>query len=1006
MSWLTKIALKKRWITFLIIALVTGVSFWSTLTLKMELLPDIQFPVTSVITIYPQAKPEEVVSKVTIPVEGAIADIDGLDQLISTSSEGSSFIIALFEYGTDMDEVNSLITQNLAELDLPPAVRELPAEMPQLTDNPQLYAIDINASAVVSLSLTGDISSDELEEIALSKIIPRLEAIDGVYQVGISGSAKEKVLIDLNPSRMNEFGISMSQVAASLASQQYNSLEQVEDTLLGADVLLLKDIAGVTLGPPPGTALTRTNGKPSFSITIMKESEANTVAVANRVAAEVEKIQTTLGDKVELVTVFDQSEFIERSISSLARNAILGFALASVVVFLFLMAFRASLVTAISIPLSILIGFIAMRFSGITINILTLSAMAIVVGKVIDNSIVVLEVIYRRIQHGEAFREAAINGVKEVAIPITSATIATIVIFVPLAFLGGIIGQLFVPFALTITFALIASWLVALTVVPALSNFPLSKKAETQNGIVWYQRIYTQVLKWCLARRAVTLVIAGGLFLGSFALVPIIGTSFIPSMIDKSLRVEIEMPVGTDLRTVEGVAMLVEEVLAGEPEITVYQTTVGTMNSPRGGGPVGGGGSMRNDSGSNSASITVLLQADADLDQTAAELIRAFDGLDVDGVITVITGQQAMAAQMSGSGLDVSVRGENHEDIARLSEELFAQLATVEGIADLEIDIASVEPKLNINLDRGKLMASGLPMEQLQQIGQEFLLMSMGGTVAQASIEGKSYEVFLEGIVQDLDSVEIASELRIGWPQSLPLSDIAAVELGEQPTYIQRIDQKQAASITGSITLQDTGAVNQAVQKKIDTVSLPPGTEIKMGGAASLMGDSFSGMFIAILVAILLAYAVIVVTFRSFINPIIIMMSLPLASIGALLGLLIAGQTLGISAMMGVLMLVGIVLTNAIMLIALVEQLRKGGATTYDSLVEGGRTRLRPILMTALTTMIAMLPLALGLGESALVAAELAVVVIGGLFSSTLLTLLVVPVLYSLVSGLRRTSAG
>jgi HAE1 family hydrophobic/amphiphilic exporter-1 len=277
--------------------------------------------------------------------------------------------------------------------------------------------------------------------------------------------------------------------------------------------------------------------------------------------------------------------------------------------------------------------------------------------------------------------------------------------------------------------------------------------------------------------------------------------------------------------------------------------------------------------------------------------------------------------------------------------------------------------------------------------------------VAQANIEGRIYEVFLEGIAQDLGSVEIARELRIGYPESVALGDIAAVELGEQPTSIQRIDQKQAASITGSITAENVGAVNQAVQEKIDALPLAPGAEVTMGGMAEMMGESFSGMFIAIIVAIVLAYAVIVVTFRSFLTPLIIMVSLPLASMGALLGLLVAGQPLGVSALMGVLMLVGIVLTNAIVLIALVEQLRKRGIGTYDALVEGGRTRLRPILMAALTTMMAMLPLALGLGEGTIMAAELAVVVIGGLFSSTLLTLLVIPVIYSLFGGLRRTSA-
>lgn len=998
MSWLTKIALKKRWLTFLIVTLVALASIWATIGLKQELLPDIQFPVTSVITIYPGAKPDEVMSRVTVPVEGAISGIKGLDQLISTSTEGSSFVFALFDYGTDMDRVNSIIARNLSELDLPAEVRGLPAVMPELEENPRLFAIDINMMPVVSLSLGGDLPPDELRELAITEVIPRLETIEGVYQVGVEGGGKEKVLVSLNPEKMNQSGISMSQIAGILATQQYNSLSQIENTAMGTDALLLKDIAGVNLGPPPGTAISRTNGNPSVSISVMKESEANTVSVANAVVDEMEKIKTILGDEIEIITLMDLSEFIEQSISDLTRNAIIGFVLATIVVFLFLMAFRASLVTAISIPLSILVGFLAMRGLGITINILTLSAMAIVVGRVIDNSIVVLEVIYRRMQQGEAFEEAAISGVKEIAAPITSATLATIVIFLPLAFVGGIMGQLFIPFALTITFALIASLLVALMVVPPLSNFPVSGKAKIQKGDTWYQRVYSRMLKWSLTHRAATLAIAVVLFLGSFALIPIIGTAFIPGMGEKILTIDIEMPPGTDLVAAEEVAMQAERVLGENPEVLTYQTTAGTSSSSSGAfrSMIGGG--------INNVSIMVFFDPDADLEQEAAELRHSLQGIAEEGAVTITT-SQVMAAQTMDSGLDISIRGENYEDIALLSSQLLSELEGIDGIADLEINIANVEPKLDVKLDPAKLQASGLPLEQVQQINQEFFLLELGGTVAQANIEGRIYEVFLEGIAQDLDSVEMARELRVGYPESIALGDIAAVELNQRPISIMRIDEKLAASITGSITEENVGAVNRAVQEKVDALPLVPGAEVTIGGMAEMMGESFSGMFIAIIAAVVLAYIVIVVTFRSFLNPLIIMVSLPLASVGALVGLLVTGHPLGVSALMGILMLVGIVLANAIVLIALVEQLHKKGLSTHDALVEGGRTRLRPILITALTTMLAMLPLALGLGTGTLIAAELAVVVIGGLFSSTLLTLLVVPVVYSIAEGLRHRVA-
>ena len=995
MTWLTKIALKKRWLTFLIVALITGASIWSTLTLQMELIPNIELPVTSVITVYPQAKPEKVMNDVTVHVESAISNIDGLDQLISTAAEGTTFTLAMFEYGTDMDKVNGTIYQNLAKLDLPPEVRGLPATMPQLKENPQLYAIDINMMPVVMVSLTGDMLPSQLEEIANTNIIPRLETIEGVYHVGVDGGSNKQALVNLDAEKMNAAGVSISQVAAIIAGKEYSSLNQLENATLETDTLKLSDIAEVNLGMPPGTSVSRANGQTSVTVSVMKEAEANTVTVANAVIDELESIETTLGNNVRLITVMDQSEYIETSIGDLARNALIGFVLAVIVVFFFLMAFRASLVTAISIPLSLLVSFLAMRFLGITINLLTLSAVAIVVGRVIDNSIVVLEVIYRRMQQGEAFGEAALNGVREVAAPITSSTLATVVIFIPIAFVGGIVGEMFMPFAITMTIALIASLIVALMVIPPLSNFTVSRKGVAKEKHTWYQRAYIPTLKWSLKHRAATLIIAVLLFFGSFSLVPIIGTAFMPQMSEKMLTVDIELPRGTDLATTEEAAIKLEHVIGENPDVKVYQTSAGTSSSLMGSfsSLMGGGGST--------ASITVILDQEVDLEQQAADIRSNLEGMVEGSSVTVTTGNP-MAGGMMGSSLDVSIRGDNYEDIASTGRLLFDELQDVSGLAELGLALSEMEAKLDIVPDPAKMMASGLSMEKLQQISQEFMLMTMGNTVSRVNIDGETYEVFVNGIARDLNSEETAKELMVGWPESVALGDIATVTLGEQQINVQRVNEKLAVSITGIITAEDIGSVNRAVQQKIDALPLPTGVEVTMGGVMEMMQESFSGMFIAIIVAILLAYAVIAVTFRSFLKPIIIMVSLPLASIGALVGLLLAGQPLGVSALMGVLMLVGIVLTNAIVLIDLVEKLRKKGMDTYDALVEAGRTRMRPILMTALTTMIAMLPIAVGLGEGTVLSAELAIVVIGGLFSSTLLTLLVIPAIYSLFSGTRR----
>ncbi|UCB43426.1 MAG: efflux RND transporter permease subunit [Dehalococcoidales bacterium] len=1004
MTWLTRIALKKRWVTILLTALVTGASVWAMLTLKMELFPNIEFPMTTVFTAYPGAQPDEVLERVTIPVEGTVEGLNGLKHITSTSSEGSSFVFFQFEFGTDMGSVNNIIAANLAQLDLPP---EVPTTIPGMGENPSLWPIDINLMPVVTLSLNGDIPAEQLKQIALTDIVPRLKEIDGVVDDGVSieGGSGDKVLVSPSLDKMVQSGISMAQLEDKLGEQPYSSLTEVENVVLSQqEGTLLSQVADVSVGPASGTAISRTNGKDSVNINVTKESTANTVTTANAVLDEVEVIKSTLPAGLELVIVLDQSEYIEASVSDLTNNVLIGSLLAILVVFLFLMAFRASLVTAISIPLSLLIGFLVMRFTGITINILTLGAMIIAVGRVIDNSIVILEVVYRRMQQGERFYDAAVNGVREVVAPITSATIATIVIFVPLVFVGGMVGEIFIPFGMTITYALVGSLLIALTVVPALSGYLLRMRPQTKPRASWYLKVYTRSLRWCLNHRAVTLAVAVVLFLGSFLLLPIIGTTFIPEMNTNMLTVEIEMPKGTGLTSLNEVAVEVEEVLHDTYGVLTYSTVAGAATGA--GGEInalfGVGGS------SNKANIQVITTPEADTNELIEQLETNLAGITNAGTIRV-SALDAMGGSMS-SGLEITIRGGNYDDVTLAANQLLAELEaaraaqheTLSHLEDLKLDLASIEPSLIIEEDLFEIESRGLEWAQLQL---EFYLIGEGGVVSTANLDGTSRDVFLEGIASDLVSVDIAQEMLVGWPTPVPLGDIATVELGEQVSRISHVDGKLSATITATITQENVGAVSRAVQSEIHALDLPQGVEISQGGIAEDMTDSFSAMFIAIPIAMVLAYVVLVLTFRSFRNPLIVMVSLPLASIGALVALLITGRPLGISGLMGILMLVGIVLTNAVVLIAVVEQMRKDGMSSYQALVEGARTRLRPILMTALTTMIAMLPLAFGLGEGVMMAAELATVVIGGLLSSTLLTLLVIPAVYAWVNRIPRTTA-
>jgi HAE1 family hydrophobic/amphiphilic exporter-1 len=1002
---LTQLALRNRLVTLVIVILIAGASIWAILGLKQELIPNIEFPYITVVTVYPQAPPDEVVDKVSTPIENVIWsqwEGKGLKHVTSTSADSVSIIFGEFEFGTNMDEVTSAIQQGISQLNLPPEVLTFPQINPEMGENPRIIPLNMSLMPLVVLSLSGNLPPDQLKQVADTQIVPALQSINGVLNVETEGGEKEQVVVAPDPAKMNEYGISMFQIVGLLAPQ-YSSLSDVENTHLETDDVVLGNVSTVSQGPAPGTVVTRTDGKPSLTITVMKQADANTVDVANAVLAKAREASANLGNGVTIDTVFTQSDFIQSSINELRNKALIGAALAIVIVFLFLTALRASLVTAISIPLSLMIGFLAMRATGITINILTLSAMSIAVGRLIDDSIVMVEVIYRRMQRGEGFREAAIGGSKEIANPITSATLATVAIFIPLMFVGGIVSQMFIPFALTVTFAMLASLLVALIVVPTLSNFLVSGRAKVKVGESWYVKLYTPALKWALRHRALTLIVVAVLFFGSLMLLPVIGTSFMSGMGEKTLTVAIQMKPGTDLQVTSDVAAQVENLLRDNKSVKTYYTTVGTSTSLMGAMSTAGGG------GDNTATISVYLDPGADIDKEAEALTSACEGIATaaNAGIAVTASEAEGGPGMGFSDLNISIQGQNQNDIAVTTGQLFAQLQEVNGLANVESDITTTVQRLYITPDPVKMAALGLSTDQQQQLQQEFYLLKLGRTLPNTvTVTGnESYPIFIKGVADNLGNVTEAESMRIGWPHSVALNEVGNATLLQMPTHISHTDLALSATISGAITAKDVGGINRVVQEKIDALPAHPGVEVKMAGAAEEMASTFSRMGIAIIAAIVIAFLIVAFMMRSIINPLIIMVSLPLASIGAMLGLLITGHTIGVSAMMGMLMLVGIVLTNAIVLMALVEQLRKSGMSTSDALIQGGQTRLRPILMTALTTIFAMIPLALGVGSGTMLAAELAIVVIGGLFSSTLLTLLVIPVIYSLVDGLRHRRA-
>jgi len=652
-------------------------------------------------------------------------------------------------------------------------------------------------------------------------------------------------------------------------------------------------------------------------------------------------------------------------------------------------------------------GFAVMKAWGITLNVLTLCALGIAVGRIIDDSIVILEVIHRRLRSGESFKDAAVNGSKEVAMPITSATLATVAIFIPLAFVKGYVGEAFLPFALTVTFAMLASLLVALTVVPAVSSILARRQPKTETKNAWYERVYTPVLRWALRHRVLTVGIALALLLVGLGLIPLLGTSFLPALGDKGIAVYVEMEPGTNITTTSDKAKEVEDVIESlkiQPgsKIGVYSTTVGGSNSALGSAMGSSGG------GNNTATIQIALGKDANVDKEVKALHRALAesalAPDLENEVVRVGPLLSDVTRLSSQFI-VYVTGDDETEVKSAGTELLEELKQVDGLTDLEADIATVVPKPVIITDPnmiGFFMSQGMDLNTLED---EMYLMTAGVDVSNASAAG--LPLYMNGAIP---SATTGDQLRGLWlyggltfPIQLrhiaPTSDVVS-----EATSITRVDQHLAVTITGMVTKKDVGSVNEVAQNKMNAVTQSmPGVSTQAAGITEQMDQAFGDMLWAIVIAVAISFAILIASFRTLITPLIIIMSLPLACIGAVVALLLAGQPVGITAMMGILMLVGIVLTNAIVLVALVEQLRQKGVDTQDALIQAGRTRLRPILMTALAAMLALTPLAFGwVGGGVSLASELAVVVIGGLFSSTFLTLVVIPVLYSLSQRFRR----
>jgi len=1046
MSFLSRISLANKSLVALVTIAILVVGAILIPSLKEELIPSITYPAISVVSVYPGASPSIVEQDVTDPLEQAIQGLSGVQNMTSTSSQNTSMITVSFNYGTDINQASQQISQR---------INSVQATLPTNV-TPQVNTFSMSDLPVMQLAVTANEDQQTLATQLKQIVVPSLQSVNGVGNVSVTGAQTPVVNINLDLNKLKQYGLTVTQVQGALQADNIttsagsvNADGKTEPIQVGNTFTSINDIKNIIVGsqssatglgggsglsasgysalagsetaaPPtpiklsqvatveetvtPQSSITLTNGKPSLGISIVKTTNGNTVSVSKGVNAKLSSLEQQLGHNASIVVISDQAPSISQSVNETVREGIIGAIFAIVVILIFLLSIRSTLVTAVSIPLSIVIALIGLYVGGYTLNLLTLGGLTIAIGRVVDDSIVILENIYRHLQQGEEKKVAIPRAVREVAGAVTASTLTTVSVFLPIAFTGGLVGELFSSFAMAVTIALLASLFVALTIVPVLAYWFMKSpqpgqviKSEHEN-ISFLDRWYVGLVSWVTGKRwqrLVTILGAIAILIVSVGLSRNLQTNFIGSSGQGTVSVSLTMPTSSSLTVTENAAKTVEQSIATVPGIQSYQTVIGS-----GGGALAalvGGGS------SNSATITITPTTSTNLTTFQNAVQQKLNGLKNVGTLQISGNQSGLGGS---SDLQVNVQNADTTSLRQATQQIQNAIAPISGLTDVSSNLANAAPEINITVNPQKATQYGLTPAQ---VAQDLRTVYSGTQATTITLDGTQQNVELYAGTQATTVSDIQNMLiPTGTGGTVALKNVATVQQIAGPTQITHTNTYRTSTVTGTITASNVGAVSRDVQQKIKALSLPAGTTVSYGGVTSDQSSAFNNLGIAVLIAILLVYCIMVATFGSLLQPIILLIAIPFAATGSLILLLITNTPLGVASLVGFLMLVGIVVTNAIVLLDLVRQYRRQGMDARTAVIEGGRHRLRPILMTAVATILALMPMALGIGgnSSGFISGPLAVVVIGGLTTSTILTLLIVPTLYVIVEGARGRAGG
>lgn len=1012
---LSKVSIQRPVTTVMVVFIVILLGIISMGRLPVDLLPKFELPYALVMTSYNGAGPQEIETLITKPLEATVGTVSNLKNITSTSSNGSSMIFVEFNDGTDMD---------MAMLDMREKIDMIKGFLPEDAEDPMVLELDPNMMPIMEVGISGNEDLVKLKQIVEDDITSKIERIEGVASVSVMGGKEKEIRITLLPDKLKGYNITPSTVMQSLAAEnlnlpagevkqgnstltlrsvgEFSSIEEIRDLpiMTSGGVIYLRDIAEVEEVFKEMSSYAYINGNPSISLSIQKQSTANTVQVAKEINKALDKLRTELKD-IDITTIYDSAEFINLSIGNVASTAIMGGILAVIILFVFLRNIRSTLIVGTAIPVSVIATFALMYFSGLTLNMVSLGGLALGVGMLVDNAIVVLENIYRHRENGERRVDAADKGTTEVGMAVMASTLTTIAVFLPIVFVEGMAAKMFKEMALTVTFSLTASLAVAVTLVPMMASKILKvekideikrRKITTKIFDKWSEVLdkvdkeYRKILNWTIHHRVKAALITVGVFIGTL-LIPIfglVGMEFFPASDEGTFNISITLPKGTVIEETFEVVEQVQTRLEGIEEIQEVFSNIG------------GGGMMSTGTVSNSASLTVdigsVKERKRSVDEVADEVRTLVS--DIPGAEFSVSGSSSMTGT-GGSPISIQIAGDDLEQLELIANDVVGIVESVEGTREVTSSIEDGVPEAQITINRKKASMYGLNMATISNT----LKTAVQGSVAtKYKVDGTEidvrmvYDTSKSEYLKDIRSIAITSPMGV----NIPLSEVADISINESPTSISRDNQKRIVTVNSALFGVDMNTAKTTIDQKLQSYQMPDGYSYVFAGEVEQMMESFASLGLALLLAILLVYMVLAAQFESFLHPFTIMFSVPLALTGAILGLFVTGRTLSMPSFIGLIMLVGIVVNNAIVLIDYIIQLRQSGYDRTEAILEAGPTRLRPILMTTLTTVLGMIPMALGIGEGAETMAPLATSVIGGLSLSTVLTLVIIPLNYTL----------